>query len=257
MIKIVIPTYNRINGEVKALEYGWLPKSYYKNVYLCVRTSELEKYSHYKAHGINITELKDLDGKGISETRDLICRLFANNKIWMIDDDIKLLDGYIRPDKSYICPKDITEESFYELIEHASSLLDSNPYGVCAVKIFPKPISIFPHTFNKWAFFNSFINLKTLNADQLNYCSVKYYEDVVSYLSAFYLGYDNFYLTRWQVQCGKPQLGGNADARKENIMRENSIIVNSMFPDSAKLINMHDKTNDRLVFLRIQPKRPK
>jgi hypothetical protein len=64
---------------------NFIPKEYYKNVYIVVREGEQElKYRKYKEL-VNLISLPNLTG--IHDKRDAIVKFFNGERIWMIDDD--------------------------------------------------------------------------------------------------------------------------------------------------------------------------
>ena len=77
-MKIVIPTYKRPDGKIDALENGWIPKSFYKRVYVCIRrdVSEMERYKKITVDypGVNLVPIDVPKDSGIPEKRDAICR---------------------------------------------------------------------------------------------------------------------------------------------------------------------------------------
>ena len=113
-MKIVIPTYKRPDGHLDILEKGWIPEDYYHSVYVCIRNTkeEYERYKHLEKK-VNLIKLDLPEDSGIPEKRDAICRHFAGEKIWMCDDDIKIVSTYLRDDRNYIIKdKTLGEESF-------------------------------------------------------------------------------------------------------------------------------------------------
>ena len=256
-MKIVIPTYARPDGQIDILEKGWIPESYYHNVYVCIRNSmtEYDRYQHLEKK-VNLVPLDLPMISGIPEKRDAICRHFAGEKIWMCDDDIKIVSTYLKDDKSYIVKdKTLSEESFYELINMATGLLEAMPFGSVGTGFFPHDKKKHPIALNRWGAFNSFINLGKLTADDLGYTRVKYYEDIAAWLSAIDKGYNNFSLFKWLLIIGKEKGGGNVAARNEETMEEASKVIHSLYPEHIKLQDkIRDKKNNRRVYLKVMPK---
>ena len=245
-MKIVIPTYKRPDGQLDILENGWIPESYYHNVYVCIRNTieEYERYKHLEDR-VTLVPLDLPEDSGIPEKRDAICRHFAGEKIWMCDDDIKIVSTHLRDDKGYIIKdKTLSRASFNMLISTANELLDEHPFGVVNTGFFPHDKKKHPIALNRWGAFNSFINLSKLNADDLGYTRVKYYEDIAAWLSAIDIGYDNFSIFGWLLIIGKEKSGGNVAARNEDTMEEASQKLHALYPDHIKLQNKAvDKKN--------------
>ena len=197
-MKIVIPTYGRPEGKLDVLENGWIPESFYKRVYVCIRrdVSEMERYKNITVDypGVNLVLIDVPKDSGIPEKRDAICRhwMFENQKIWMMDDDIKIVPCHITDEKDYVIKeKELSEESFYDLINYSIGLLNDMPFGVIATATFVKGKDIFPIGLNRWGAFSSFINLEKLSADDLGYTKVRYYEDVAAFCGAINKGFNN------------------------------------------------------------------
>ena len=164
-MKIVIPTYKRPEGKLDVLENGWIPESFYKRVYVCIRNTqeEKERYAHLEGK-VNIVPFNLADDSGIPEKREAICKHFAGEKIWMMDDDIKIVSCHTVPEKDYVIKeKELSEESFYELINYSIELLEDMPFGVIGTGTFVKGVDIYPLGLNRWGAFSSFINLEKLN----------------------------------------------------------------------------------------------
>jgi hypothetical protein len=254
-MKIVIPTYKRPDGIVDVLENGWIPKSFYKNVYLCIRNTqeEIQRYQHY--HGeVQIVLLDVAEDSGIPEKRDAICRVFDGEKIWMMDDDIKIVSCHVNDEKDYVIKgKELEEQSFYELINYANGLMDEMPFGVIGTGTFVKGKDIFPLGLNRWGAFSSFINLEILKYTDLAYTKVKYYEDIAAFCAVIEKGYNNFYITKWQLLIGKEKEGGNASARKASVMQQAAYDLHKLYPKHIRLVDMKDKTHDRKINLKVQP----
>ena len=260
-MKIVIPTYKRPDGKIDALENGWIPQSFYKKVYVVIRreVSEMERYKKLTVDypGVNVAMIDVPKDAGIPETRDAICRhwMFENQKIWMIDDDIKIVPCHITEEKDYVIKeKELSEESFYELINYSIGLLEDMPFGVIATATFPKGKDVFPIGLNRWGAFSSFINLSKLSADDLGYTRVKYYEDIAAFCAAIEKGYNNFFITKWQLIIGKEKEGGNANARKADIMQQAAYDLHELYPRHITLVNLKDKTHNRKINLKVIPK---
>tara|TARA_Y100001937_G_C7113736_1_gene329089 strand:- start:523 stop:1368 length:846 start_codon:yes stop_codon:yes gene_type:complete len=259
-MKIVIPTYGRPEGKLDVLENGWIPESFYKRVYVCIRrdVSEMERYKNITVDypGVNLVLIDVPKDSGIPEKRDAICRhwMFENQKIWMMDDDIKIVPCHITDEKDYVIKeKELSEESFYDLINYSIGLLNDMPFGVIATATFVKGKDIFPIGLNRWGAFSSFINLEKLSADDLGYTKVRYYEDVAAFCGAINKGFNNFYITKWQLVIGKEKEGGNVAARHADVMQEAAYELNKLYPKHIKLVNMKDKTHDRKINLKVQP----
>ena len=257
-MKIVIPTYKRPDGKIDVLENGWIPESFYKRVYVCIRreVSEMERYKSipFDYPGVQVVPLRVPKDSGIPEKRHAICEHFASEKIWMMDDDIKIVPCHITDEKDYVIKeKELSEESFYDLINYSIGLLEDMPYGVIATATFVKGKDIFPIGLNRWGAFSSFINLEQLTANDLGYTKVKYYEDVAAFCGAIEKGFNNFYITKWQLVIGKEKEGGNAAARHADVMHTAARELNKLYPKHIKLVNMKDKTHNRKINLKVQP----
>lgn len=254
-MKIVIPTYKRPEGKLDVLENGWIPESFYKRVYVCIRNTqeEKERYAHLEGR-VNIVPLNMPDDSGIPEKREAICKHFEGEKIWMMDDDIKIVSCHTVPEKDYVIKeKELSEESFYELINYSIELLEDMPFGVIGTGTFVKGVDIYPLGLNRWGAFSSFINLEKLTAEDLGYTKVRYYEDIAAFCAAIEKGYNNFYITKWQLIIGKEKEGGNAAARHADIMQAAAIELNRLYPKHIRLVDMKDKTHDRKINLKVQP----
>ena len=254
-MKIVIPTYKRPEGKLDVLENGWIPESFYKRVYVCIRNTEEEKerYAHLEGK-VHIVPLNMPEDSGIPEKREAICKHFAGEKIWMMDDDIKIVSCHTVPEKDYVIKeKELSEQSFYELINYSIELLEDMPFGVIGTGTFVKGVDIYPLGLNRWGAFSSFINLGTLTAEDLGYTKVRYYEDIAAFCAAIEKGYNNFYITKWQLIIGKEKEGGNAAARHADIMQAAAIELNRLYPKHIRLVDMKDKTHNRKINLKVQP----
>ena len=254
-MKIVIPTYKRPEGKLDVLENGWIPESFYKRVYVCIRNTQEEKqrYAHLEGR-VNIVPLNMPDDSGIPEKREAICKRFAGEKIWMMDDDIKIVSCHTVPEKDYVIKeKELSEESFYELINYSIELLEDMPFGVIGTGTFVKGVDIYPLGLNRWGAFSSFINLEKLTAEDLGYTKVRYYEDIAAFCAAIQKGYNNFYITKWQLIIGKEKEGGNAAARHADIMQQAAYDLHKLYPKHIRLVDLKDKTHDRKINLKVQP----
>ena len=254
-MKIVIPTYKRPEGKLDVLENGWIPESFYKRVYVCIRNTqeEKERYAHLEGR-VNIVPLNMPDDSGIPEKREAICKHFAGEKIWMMDDDIKIVSCHTVPEKDYVIKeKELSEESFYELINYSIELLEDMPFGVIGTGTFVKGVDIYPLGLNRWGAFSSFINLEKLTAEDLGYTKVRYYEDIAAFCAAIEKGYNNFYITKWQLIIGKEKEGGNAAARHADIMQQAAYDLHKLYPKHIRLVDLKDKTHDRKINLKVQP----
>lgn len=254
-MKIVIPTYKRPEGKLDVLENGWIPESFYKRVYVCIRNTqeEKERYAHLEGK-VNIVPFNMADDSGIPEKREAICKHFAGEKIWMMDDDIKIVSCHTIPEKDYVIKeKELSEESFYELINYSIELLEDMPFGVIGTGTFVKGVDIYPLGLNRWGAFSSFINLEQLTAEDLGYTKVRYYEDIAAFCAAIEKGYNNFYITKWQLIIGKEKEGGNAAARHADIMQQAAYDLHKLYPKHIRLVDLKDKTHDRKINLKVQP----
>ena len=118
-IKIIIPSYKRSN---KLVFQQWIPKSFYSNVYIIVREEEEEAYKFLEGM-INVVYLSGITG--IHDKRHEITKLFANEKIWMVDDDVTIHDTYNADGWRRHNDQVISESQFYDLINETSNLLDN------------------------------------------------------------------------------------------------------------------------------------
>ena len=232
-MKIVIPSHNRPNN-VRTLEF--IPESYYENTYIVTRTGEQEElYSSYKDK-VNVLSF---DCHNISSKRDLICRHFANEKIWMVDDDCLLYDGTIRKYKNgyeFCYPyQKSSEESFYEFIDYCSPLLDMYPHGIVKNHIFPKTKDFFPYKLNAWGFTNTMLNLKILTADDLDYNYSDHSEDVVAFLNTIDKGYQSFLLTKWMIKSAYGKPGGMTEIRTAEMQTAATKRIHKKFPQHTRL----------------------
>lgn len=256
-MKIVIPSHNRYDY-IKTLDS--IPESYYKNTYIVVRTGEQEKlYSSYKDK-LNVVAL---DCHDISSKRDLICRHFANEKIWMVDDDCTLFDAEVKEyeNGNAFCRPTIraSEESFYEFIEYSLPLLDKYPHGIVLPHIFPKGKDYMPYKLNVWGITNAMLNLKILTADDLNYTYCNHSEDVVAFLSVIDKGYHSFCLAKWMIRTLKPgKPGGITDVRTTKMVSEAAIKINKRFPKHTGLKEGWPLADGSIpTTLIVRPKKPK
>jgi len=256
-MKIVIPSHNR-SESIRSLEI--VPDSYSKNVYIVVRSGEqYEKYKKYEDK-YNVLAFDNL--KGISDKRDAICRHFADQKIWMVDDDCSLHCAYLNEEKDIIkvYKERANEQEFYECMDYCSDLIDTYPYAVLRPQIFPKGKKAWPYNLNSWAFTNSFLNLKTLDADTLRYDLLPYSEDIVAFLSTIDAGYDVANVSKWMVKTMKPgHSGGMSDIRDAELIEHASAELGRLFPMHIKLNNkaLPIKTANGMVQskigIRVQP----
>jgi len=233
-MKIVIPSHNR-HYHVKSLDF--IPESYYENTYIVTRTGEQEElYSSYKDK-VNVLSF---DCHNISSKRDLICRHFANEKIWMVDDDCCLYDGQIRKYKNgneFCYPyRKSSEESFYEFIDYSSNLLDTYPHGIVSLHVFPRPKNYFPYRLNVWGFTNAMLNLKVLTADDLEYNYSEHSEDVVAFLNIIDKGHQSFSLAKWMLKSNRPgKPGGMTEIRTAEMISEATKRLHEKFPQHTRI----------------------
>jgi hypothetical protein len=230
-MKIVIPSHNRPDSQITL---NSIPKSYRENTFIVVRKGEQEEKYKHLSNEVNILALECND---ISTKRDAITKHFAGEKIWMVDDDCTLFNASFIEEKDVIkLISETSEEDFYEFIEYTSELLDKYPHGVVRPAVFARGKNYMPYRLNTWAFTNTFLNLKTLNSQDLNYTYSNYAEDVVAFLSVIDSGYDSFCLSKWMIKSQKPgKPGGMTGIRNEKLMTDAAIKINGKFPKHTRL----------------------
>lgn len=231
-LQIVIPSHNR-SGALKPLNF--IPDDYACNVNVIVRSGYQEQlYSVYKDK-YNVIAIDDLNG--ISEKRDAICRLFAGQKIWMLDDDCVLHNAHPDHKKDIIKVSDqVNYDQFYEFIDYVNNLLDTFPHGVVRPALFARSISYFPYRLNTWAFTNALLNLKILDADLLDYKFVNHTEDAVAFLNTIEAGYDSFCLSKWMIKSDKPgKPGGMTNIRTVEMINAAHKKIHEKFPQHTSL----------------------
>ena len=89
-IKIIIPSYKRC-GKITTLDS--IPISYKDNTFLFVRKEEYDLYYNEYKERCNIIPLENVNN--ICETRKRIVEYFDGQKIWMLDDDLVIYEGFV------------------------------------------------------------------------------------------------------------------------------------------------------------------
>lgn len=252
-MKIVIPTHNRSNN---VITLNSIPCSYYKDTYLVVREGEqYEKYKHYESV-VNVLSFKNLHG--IHDKRHAICKYFAGEKIWMIDDDCGLHPASYNEEKNIIradTSRIVNQTEFDDFITYSSGLLDKYPHGVVRPNIFPRGKSYWPYRLNTWAFTNVMLNLKKINADLLRYDKFNHSEDLYAMLNVIDAGYDSFCLSKWMIKTVKPgNHGGMTGIRSVEMMNIVAKEIHKEYPQYTKIETGYrlDKMNENPLVLRVR-----
>ncbi len=233
-ILIVIPSYKRSD---KLVFEKWIPKEYLKNVHLVIREEEMAEYSKY-SEIVNILPLKGITG--IHDKRDAICRHFSGQKIWMVDDDVTIHDTYDSEGWRKNHVETVNEKQFYEMIGEMDTLLEKYPYGVIRTKgPFRFPYDKPEVELNTWNYTNTFLNLKTITADDLGYDQVKHGEDIWAFCSVHSMGLETFCYNKFFSLSPPPKKsldsGGMSFVRKGKLMTESHHKIVSKFPQFVKL----------------------
>ena len=255
-MKLVIPSHNRFSN---VITLDIIPKKYLKDTYIVVRDEEQQSlYSHYDCNVLV------LDCNSIATKRDAICRHFAGEKIWMIDDDCLLYNAelveyvnHLGKTHTNIKPTTpVTEEDFDEFIDYVSNLLDKYPHGAVRPHIFVRNKNYLPYRLNTWAFTNVLLNLSIIDADFLDYTFVEHSEDLVAFLNVIESEYDNFCLSKWLIKTKKPgNPGGMTDIRNAEMITNAHIKINKKFPKHTKLKEGYEIDGHRPQTLRVRPKK--
>ena len=254
-MKLVIPSHNRFWN---VITLDSIPKKYLKDTYIVVRNEEQQSlYSHYDCNVLV------LDCNSIATKRDAICRHFAGEKIWMIDDDCSLynteLIDYVnslgKPDTNIKLTTRVTEEDFDEFIDYVSNLLDEYPHGVVRPNIFSRGKNYLPYRLNTWAFTNALLNLSIIDADLLDYTFAEHSEDLVAFLNVIESEYDSFCLSKWMIKSEKPgKAGGMTGIRNAEMMTNAHIKINKKFPNHTTLKEGYEIDGHKPQILVVRPK---
>jgi hypothetical protein len=155
-IKIAIPSYQRPNN---VITLNNIPLSYKDNTYLFVRPDEYESYKHYETQ-VKIVQLKNCNN--IGDTRQYIAEYFAGEKLWMLDDDIKIFNSYYNEEKNVIRTdkNTIDETQFYECLAYIEQILEHYYHGNLRFRIFPRGKKYWPYKINTYGYTNTFLNLE-------------------------------------------------------------------------------------------------
>lgn len=233
-MKIVIPSYKRSG---KLVFDKWIPESFYKNVYVVIREEESKLYSHLE-NKVNLICLSNIEG--IHDKRYEITKIFKNEKIWMVDDDVIVHGTYNDDGWRRIHENPISENEFYSLIEETAELLDRFPYGVVRTKgPFRFSFTMPEIELNTWNYTNTFLNLKTLDADFLGYNQVYHGEDIWAFCSVHKGGYETFCYNKCFSVSPSPskklESGGMSHIRKGKLMSDSHKKIVENFPEYVKL----------------------
>ena len=233
-IKIIIPSYKRSN---KLVFQQWIPKSFYSNVYIIVREEEEEAYKFLEGM-INVVYLSGITG--IHDKRHEITKLFANEKIWMVDDDVTIHDTYNADGWRRHNDQVISESQFYDLINETSNLLDKYPYGVIRTKgPFRFPFNKPEIELNTWNYTNTFLNLSIVNSNILGCDQVEHAEDIWAFCSVHKLKYETFCYNKFFSISPPPKKnkenGGMSQIRKGKMMTDSHKKIVENFPEYVKL----------------------
>jgi hypothetical protein len=231
-MKIVIPSHKRVDS-MQFTE--WIPESFYSQVYIITRKGEQEKI--YKETFGDIVNVVSVECNDISTKRNQIAKLFAGEKIWMVDDDCILKNTEITDERYYLeYGETVNEEEFYEFIRFTTKLLDDYPHGIVNPRIFPVHKSKYPYVLNKWGFTNTFLNLGIINAELLDYTFVDHTEDLVAFLNVIEHGYDSFHLLNWLIKSDKPgKPGGMSEVRNSEMMDNSKLKILKKYPQHIGL----------------------
>jgi hypothetical protein len=244
-MKIIIPSHNR-SDSVKPLLF--IPKSFYNNTYIVVRSGEQEQlYAKYKDI-VNVVAIDNLSG--IADKRDAICRMFTGEKIWMLDDDCILHNSILDEKKDIIKTTNmVNDKEFYEFIKYVDNLLDTYPHGVVRPALFARGRRYMPYRLNTWAFTNTLLNLSVLTPEDLDYTYVKHTEDAHAFLNIIDQGHTSFCLSKWMIKSDKPgKPGGMTDVRTTEMINDAHIKLNKKFPRHTKLKQGYSlKTNNQTI----------
>lgn len=233
-MKIIIPSHNRADAMISL---NFIPASFKDNTFIAVRSGEQEKM--YAKYSDRATILPFDNLTCLGDKRDAVARYFAGEKIWMVDDDCTLHNHKIDNKGLLKHGTVVSEKDFYEFVDYAEKLLDTNPLGVVWHCKFPRLAELMlPHIYNKYVYSNVFLNLKTLNADMLGYHGLPMGEDVTAFLKVFDLGYDNFLLTNWVINTKAPgRPGGCTDIRTVETLNKYAEYIQSQFPQHISFVN--------------------
>lgn len=253
-MKIVIPSHNR---HYNVMPIKFIPESYYDKTFIVTRKGEQEKlYSSYKDK-VNVLSL---DCNNISSKRDMICRHFDNELIWMLDDDCLLYDAVVHQvDETRTRIKiteQVSEESFYNFIDYCTEMLQTYPHGIVRPALFARPKSYMPYRLNMWSFTNAMLNLKILKADDLEYNFSSHSEDVVAFLNTIEKGYQSFCLSKWMLKSERPgKPGGMTEIRTAKMITEATNKIHKKFPDHTKVKRGYPLKDGTVpLTLKIRPK---
>ena len=233
-LKIIIPSYKR---HTKLVFKKWIPESFYKNVYVVVREEERDDYK-FLENDTNVIYLSNITG--IHDKRHEITKIFANEKIWMIDDDVTIHDTYNHDGWRRHYNHTINEHQFYALLDEVNILLDKYPYGVIRTKgpfkfSYGKP----EIELNTWNYTNTFLNLSILNSNVLGYDKVEYAEDIWAFCSVHKLNYETFCYNKLFSVSPPPKKnkdsGGMSHIRNAKIMTQSHKKIAETFPEYVKL----------------------
>jgi hypothetical protein len=159
----------------------------------------------------------------------------------MIDDDTTLINTEYNQEKDVVkkLSVPITDKDFYSFIEYSNDLLNTYQHGMVSRLVFPIGIKSYPYVVNKWTGAgggNTFLDLETLNPDDLGYAKIECAEDMYAFLSIIKRGFKSFVLSKWATKAPAPgKSGGITDVRTVNKVNDAMIFVHSEFPEYTTL----------------------
>ena len=224
-MKIVIPSYKRAG---RAGIISFIPESYHNKTYLFVRPEEVELYKEAYPTVNVITCDGVMDG--IAETRQRIVETFIGEKIWMVDDDLRLFKSFIVKTKggnNEVATKHhITEEEFYEFIDRMNLLLETYHWGSVHQKKFPlQNMNHYPLKINSFNRSNYFYDLAAIKLEDIKFNDVTFAEDMYHWLELRTKGYQFAVMTDFIIRVGKKSNAAGGCSTYRDITKQNEDIL--------------------------------
>lgn len=213
-IKIAIPSYKRPND---VTTISWIPLEYHENIYLFVRAEEYAAYAA-KYSTVNIVQLSNVNN--IGETRQRIVEHLANEKLWMIDDDVFLHRSFVDKSKwrgyhTIRAHKKIPvgNADFYDAIEFIEDQMRLGfVHGSYLPAIFPRNTLNYPTRINTWSFSNTFLDLTRIPTDLLVYEKMDQLEDMYQWLTLCKAGFDSVTMINFLTSSSKSNSPGGCSS---------------------------------------------
>lgn len=262
MPKVVIPSYKRA-GRAYILKF--IPKSYKENLFLMVREEEVAEYTEHYGDHATIIALPKVDG--IAETRQALVEHFAGQRIWMIDDDLRLYKSFIDVEKKIEIQTahKLTEDEFYLLMERIGNLMDEGyAWGGVHLKMFPlRGYNKFPQQLNSFNRSNYFYDLSVIPMSLFKFTDVTFAEDIYQWLTLFTAGFQHITITDFIVRLGLKSNSGGGCSTYRDISKQNKdvLFINEKFPAFTKLIhqkwelNIPNPNNEEILTVAVHTKR--